>query len=357
MFPILSNPRYQRLFSLRLLALVPVLLAALFNTGQQYLAGLARAPEPVVEGWRAWLAAGPAIRGETPGLFDLAVAGAVHLLPLLIASLLTGLFWERIFAERRKRLLEAGFIPAAILFTLLLPAATPIAHAVFAMSLAMLLGQCIFGGEGKTFLSPALLGAAMLQVSFPGVADSSPLWQGLAGYGGSEAVALYQRGGVDALAAAGIDIGSSLLGAVPGSMGTTSILAVALAALLLLATRVIAWRLLLAHLLGVVFAATAFNLFAVEGAAAMPAYWHLLCGSLAFGIVFLACDPVASCCTNPGRWIQGLFAGALIVLIRVANPAHPDAVIPALLLASILAPLIDHGVIAWNIRARARRHV
>jgi Na+-transporting NADH:ubiquinone oxidoreductase subunit B len=89
----------------------------------------------------------------------------------------------------------------------------------------------------------------------------------------------------------------------------------------------------------------------------MPAYWHLLLGSFAFGAVFLACDPVASACTNPGRWIQGFLIAALVVLIRVANPTHPDAVIPALLLASILAPLIDHLVIAWNIRGRARRHV
>ena len=93
------------------------------------------------------------------------------------------------------------------------------------------------------------------------------------------------------------------------------------------------------------------------GIGALPAYWHLLLGSFAFGAVFLGCDPVASACTNPGRWIQGFLIAALVVLIRVANPIHPDAVIPALLLASILAPLIDHAVIAWNIRQRARRHV
>ena len=89
----------------------------------------------------------------------------------------------------------------------------------------------------------------------------------------------------------------------------------------------------------------------------MTIHWHLLLGSFLFGAVFLACDPVASCCTNPGRWIQGFVIGALVVLIRVANSTHPDAVIPALLLASILAPLIDHVVIAINIRRRSRRHV
>ena len=89
----------------------------------------------------------------------------------------------------------------------------------------------------------------------------------------------------------------------------------------------------------------------------MPVPWPLLLGRFLFGAVFLACDPVASCCTNPGRWIQGLLIGALVVLIRVANSTHPDAVIPAMLLASILAPLIDHAVVAINIRRRSRRHV
>jgi Na+-transporting NADH:ubiquinone oxidoreductase subunit B len=141
-------------------------------------------------------------------------------------------------------------------------------------------------------------------------------------------------------------------------MGTTSVFAIALGAGLLLFTRIIAWRLLLAQVIGLVVTATLFNILGSgSGAGAMSANWHLLLGSFAFGAVYLACDPVASSCTNPGRWIQGLFIGALVVLIRVANPTHPDAVIVVILLASILAPLIDYAVISVNIRARARRHV
>ena len=141
-------------------------------------------------------------------------------------------------------------------------------------------------------------------------------------------------------------------------MGTTSVLAIGLGALLLLVTRVISWRLLAAQLAGLLLVAALFKLFgAAGGIVSMPVYWHLLLGSFAFGAVFLACDPVASCCTNPGRWIQGLLIAALVVTIRVVNPTHPDAVIPAILLASIVAPLIDHAVIGWNIRRRGRRHV
>ena len=239
-----------------------------------------------------------------------------------------------------------------------MPGAAPFTHVVFGMSFAILLGKGIFGGDGKSFISPALLGVAIVQVSFSGASGSHPLWEGVAGYAGSDAFALYDRGGVAALEQAGINLWTAFFGAIPGPLGTTSLLAVALGAALLLLTKVIAWRLLAAQFIGLVVIVTLVNwMGAATGIGAMPAYWHLLLGSFAFGAVFLGCDPVASACTNPGRWIQGFLIAALVVLIRVANPIHPDAVIPALLLASILAPLIDHVVIAWNIRQRARRHV
>ncbi|UCH39148.1 MAG: RnfABCDGE type electron transport complex subunit D [Gammaproteobacteria bacterium] len=353
-----AGRRYQRLFKLRLLALLPVCIAAVLNTGYQYLAVLADAPELAVDDLRGNLASGLGAAYEDPGLYDMLAAGLAHFLPVLIVALVIGGFWERIIAARRQRPIETGFILIALLFTLMLPGAVPFFHVVYGMSFAVLLGKGIFGGDGKTFLSPALLGVAIVQVSFPGAASQHPLWQGLAGYAGSDAIALFNRGGEAALSAAGIDPWSAFVGSVPGTMGTTSVLAILLGAALLLRFRVIAWRLLLAQLVGVIVIATLFNLSANEsGAAAMPAHWHLLLGSFAFGAVFIACDPFASACTNPGRWIQGFLIGALVVLIRVVNSTHPDAVVPAMLLASILAPLIDHAVIAWNIRKRAQRHV
>jgi Na+-transporting NADH:ubiquinone oxidoreductase subunit B len=269
---------YRRILRLQLLALLPVSIAAVLNSGYQYLAVLAREPERVGDDLRSNLAHGLGVGYEDPGLYD--------------------------------------------------------------------------------FLSPALLGIAIVQVRFPSAASQHPLWQGLAGYAGSDAIALFHRGGEAALAEVGVDLWAAFVGSTSGTLGTTSVLAVILGAGLLLLTRVISWRLLLAQLIGLSVIATLFNLLGGgTGASAMPLHWHLLLGSFAFGAVFIACDPVASCCTNPGRWIQGFLIGALVVLIRVANSTHPDAVIPAILLASIMAPLIDHAVIAWNIRQRARRHV
>ena len=348
----------RRIFNLQLLALVPVAIAALLNTGYQYLRVLAENPALESDDIRSRIARGLGASYQDPGIVDMLAAGLAHLLPILLLALITGGIWERIIADRRQRPMESGFILIALLFTLLLSGAAAFSHVIFGMSFAILFGKAIFGGEGKTFLSPALLGIAIVQVSFPGSAGQHPLWQGLTGYGGSEAFALFHRGGEAALAAADINLWSAFIGNTPGTMGTTSVLAVMLGAALLLSKRIISWRLLAAQIFGLAVFVTLFNMSGVDsGASAMPVHWHLLLGSFLFGAVFLACDPVASCCTNPGRWIQGFVIGALVVLIRVVNSTHPDAVIPALLLASILAPLIDHAVIAVNIRRRSRRHV
>ncbi len=350
------SSRRQRILRVQLWALAPVMLAAVLNTGYQYLQLVTDAPAATDfrDHLAQWLIANPA----QPGLYDWLAAGLAHFLPVLAIALLTGGFWERIIAIRYQRPMESGYLPIAVLFSLLLPGAAPWMHIVFGMSLAILLGKGIFGGDGRTFLSPALLGIAIVQVSFPGVAGPSPLWIGLSGYAGSDAIALFARGGESALGAADISLWRAFLGATPGPMGTTSELAVLLGAALLLYARLISWRLLLAQVIGLGIAATLFNLSGAEaGAATMAFHWHLLLGSFLFGAVFLACDPFASCSTNPGRWIQGLFVGALIVLLRVANSTHPDAVVPAILLGSILAPLIDHAVIAFNIRQRASRRV
>jgi Na+-transporting NADH:ubiquinone oxidoreductase subunit B len=349
----------RRILVIQLLALLPVTLAAMVNCGYQYFQGTANLPDFVGSDLRSRLANLLSANPQTPGLYDYLAAGLAHLLPMLLLALLVGGFWERIIAQHRRQAMEPGYVLVALLFVLLLPGAAAFTHIVFGMSCAILLGKAIFGGEGKSFISPALLGVAMVQVSYPAASAQHPLWNGLVGYSGSDAIAVYFRGGDAALEQAGIDIWSAFIGAIPGPLGTTSLLAIAIGASLLLLTRVIAWRLLAAQFIGLLVFVFLVNLLgdANGNPVAMPLHWHLLIGSFAFGAVFIACDPVASACTNPGRWIQGFLIAALLVLIRTANPTHPDAVIPVLLLASLLAPLIDHAVIAWNIRQRGQRRV
>jgi Na+-transporting NADH:ubiquinone oxidoreductase subunit B len=348
---------YRRLVGLRLLALLPVTLAAIVNTGYQYLSRLAEDPSLAGSGLRESLARGLGADYIDAGLYDWCAAGVAYLLPVLLVALLAGGFWEWLVARYRGRPAGGDLLLTALTFTLLLPGATPFFHVLFGMSFAVLVGSAIFGGDGRTFLSPALLGIVILQAGFPAAGGPHPLWQGITDYGGSDAVALFYRGGETALAEAGISPGTAFVGSIAGAMGTTSVLAVVVGAALLLVTRVISWRLLLAQVIGLLLVAGLADYLGAGEAAALPAWWHLLLGGFAFGAVFLACDPVASCCTNPGRWIQGLLAGALVALIRAGSAGHPDAVVQAVLLASILAPLIDHAVIALNVRRRARRHV
>jgi len=342
----------RRILLIQLLALLPLTLIAMVNYGNQYLSGLALLPQFDGGGLRGRLAGILVLNGDSPGPYDFFMAGFAHLFPMFLLALLVGGLWERIYADRQRQALQPGFVRDAVLFTLLLPAATPFTHVVIGMSFAIIIGKIVFGGEGKSFISPALLGAAILQVSFPSVSGAHPLWQGLRGYSGSEAIAIYYRGGEAALEQVGIDAWAAFIGSVPG---TISIFGVALGAGLLLMTRLISWRLLAAQLIGLLFFVWLLQLF--NSSIVMPAHWHLLLGSFAFAAVFIACDPVASASTNPGRWIQGFLIAALLVLIRSVNPTHPDAVIPILLLVSLLAPLIDHAVIARDIAKRGRRHV
>jgi len=242
-----GNNSLWRIHKLQLLSLLPVSIAAVFNVGYQYLTALALNPGNGTDDFRSSLVRGLGASHQDPGFYDLLVAGLAHMVPILLVALITGGVWERIIAEQRKRPFEPGYIVIALLFTLLLPGAAPLSHVVFGMSFAILVGKGIFGGEGKTFLSPALLGIAIVQISFPSAANFHPLWNGLAGYSGSEAIALYHRGGEAALASVDINLWSAFIGITPGPMGTTSVFAIALGAGVLLFSRIIAWRLLLAQ--------------------------------------------------------------------------------------------------------------
>jgi Na+-transporting NADH:ubiquinone oxidoreductase subunit B len=344
-----------RIQAIRLLALLPVLIAAVINTGHQYLSALNTMGGVDEYDWRGRLVQDLGLNYSDPAMFDVLAAGLVHVLPALGMALLVGGVWEQLFATYRRRKRESGLLVIAVLMTLLMPPGVSLVHLAVGMSFAIVFGKGIFGGEGKTFVNPALVGAAAMLISFPTALTGHPLWTGIAGYGGSRAFALYHNEGGDGLVSAGIDWWAAVFGNLQGMMGTTSLLAIGLGGALLIVTRIASWRLILGQLLGLVLVATVCNLFGgEEGITTLSWYWHVLLGSFAFGAVFLATDPASSASTNAGRWAQGLIVGALVVTMRVANPAHPDGVILAILMGSILAPLIDHVVIWFNVKHRAR---
>ena len=346
----------RRIQAIRTLALLPVLIAAVLNTGYQYLLARDAAGGETTFDWRDDWARALGVDIVDPSAFDVVASGLIHVLPVLALALFVAAFWERVFVDYRRRPWQSGLLFVALVFTLLMPPGVSLVHVVLGMSFAVIFGKYVFGGEGKTFLNPALVGAAVMQISFPAALTGHPLWTDVAGYGGTRALAVYDDKGSGGLAWSGVEWWDAFLGTTQGMIGTTSMLAVLLGGIVLLASRIASWRLIFGQLLGLVAVATACNAFMGGGISALPWYWHLVLGSFAFSAVFVATDPASSASTDAGRWIQGLIVGALVVAIRVANPAHPDGVIAAVLLGSVLAPLIDHMVIWVNVRQRAWRH-
>lgn len=338
-----------------MVALVPVMAAAVLNTGHQYLLALHIAGEEAMNGWRYDFIRGLGTDHQYPSVFGMASAGLVHIVPVLIIAMMAGGTCERIFAARRDRSMEKGFMVSAVVFTLLMPPAVSLFHVAFGMIFGIVFGKSVFGGDGKTFLNPALLGAAVVQISFPTAHSNHPLWDGIAGYSGSGIFAEFHESGGGAFVGAGIDWWDAFTGVQQGMLGTTSVLAVLAGGVILVWSRIASLRLMLGHVIGLVLVATACNSLG-DGMLAMPWYWHLVLGGFAFGVVFVATDPASSAATDSARWIQGLIVGGLVVMIRVVNPSHPDGVVIALLLGSVLAPLIDYAVIWFNVRQRARRY-
>jgi len=342
--PFHSSNSIDQIRRLRLLAIVPVLLAAVVNTGYQYLLGF----EKGTEGWRESIAGVFNVGYVDPNIYDVLVSGLIHVLPVFAMALLAGGFCERLFAQKRNRAFDTGVVYTALLFTLLMPPGVGILHIVFGVAFAIIFAHGVFGGEGKSFLNPALVAVAVVQISFPSALTNHPLWTNLNGYAGTRDFMILHQQGVD-----GFDWWSAFLGNSQGLMGTTSVLAILFGAVFLLYARIASWRVLAGLLTGVVAMAMIGNWIG-GGILDLPWYGHVLLGSFAFTAVFIATDPSSSSSTNSGRWIQGILAGVLVVIMRVVNPSHPDGVIPVMLLMSMTAPLIDHVVIWFNIR---RRHI
>lgn len=319
-----------RIRKVRLLAISPVLLAAIVNTGYQSLLQ------------------NPAGTGSTlPLVLGIPVAGLMQVLPVFVMTLLCATLWERLFAEKRGRPFDIGIVYIALIVTLLLPANVGFVHIGFAMSFAMIFAHGIFGGEGRSFLNPALVAVAVIQITFPGNLPNDGQWQDINGYAGTRHLMDYhQHNGLG-----DISWWDAFFGSTQGMMGTTSVLAIIVAGLILLVYRVVSWRLLCAQVTGLIAMSMLFDAYGRD-LLSIPWYWQPVLGSFAFATVFVASDPSSSASTDAGRWIQGLLAGALIVLLRALNPSHADSVIPVLLLVSLMAPLIDHVVIWFNVRRR-----
>lgn len=348
----------RRVMGTVVVAATPCVLAGLYNTGYQANTALARLADNAPEGWRTGLLQALDIPADPDAVFACLVHGSLYLLPALGVAWLAGALWEHLFARARGRPRTDGLLATALLFALLLPPATPLWQVALGMSFATVFAKELFGGTGMGFVCAPAAGVAFLALAWPGAMLGDALWTDLRGHQGTLVFGQVAGSGVDALGRAGLHWQGVILGQVQGSLGTTSALACAVGAGVLLVRGIVSWRLLTGVLLGALGATVLLDEggLAVGPMAELDWTWHLALGSFAFGAVFLAADPATATTTNPGRWILGALVGFMIVLIRVANPLHPDGVVFAVLFGNVFAPLIDSGVVWWHTMRRRRRH-
>ncbi len=336
--------------ALRLLvaATLPAWAAGIWFTGERLLAAAAGA-EGGLGPWRL------ALLHAVPDSAAPAMIGLSYFLPLLLAALAAGFFWEYLFARLRSRPLDTGVFCAAWLFTLMLPAGATLVPVAIGASFAFVVGKLLFGGTGRYLVSPALLGIVFLNFAYPDTPDVVAAFP-VAGAEVQPALDTALEQGVEGLAAAGHSVVSLALGDDAGAIGTTSALACALGAALLMLAGLVSWRIVAAALAGSLLMTLALNGWGPQDPAFdLPWQWHLATGSFAFLIAFIATDPVAATVTRPGRWVYGLVIGAAAILFRVANSSHPEGTLYAVLLVSLAAPAIDHAVIAWQMRRYRRK--
>ena len=340
-----------------LVALVPCVFMAFYNTGYQANVDVAVAGLDSAPGWRGAVLDALGIGYDRSSIWAAIAHGALYFLPVLAVTVVVGGLWERAFARLRDRPTGEGFMVIALLFTLILPPSIPLWQVALGISFAVVVGKEIFGGTGKNFLNIPLTGLAFLYVTYPREMISETAWTVVDAFTAPTYLQMAGRQDLESIAWLGTTWMQTFVGLVPGSLGTTSTLACLIGAALLLYRRVVSARIMVGILFGMIGSVWLLNQLGEPANAfvGLSWHWHLTLGSFAFGTVFLATDPVSAPMTNTGRWIYGLLIGAMIVLIRVGNPAHPDGIIFAVLFGNIFAPLIDHLVARANIRRRARR--
>lgn len=361
----------KRTMNTVIMALIPCLLFGIYNTGFQHYKALGLLSEFT--------------------FLDQVLFGAMKVLPIVVVSYVVGLGVEFAFCIYKKHPIEEGFLVSGMLIPLIVPADTPLWMVAVATAFAVVFGKEVFGGTGMNILNPALIARAFLFFAYPKQLSGDKAWVNTDlpdGYSAGEAGTIVNEAGqsftVDAIAGAtqlsrfnasigvakeqGLQAGrealssaysvsEAFIGTIPGSIGETSVIAVLMGAALLLGTRIASWRVMVS---GVIGAAVMTLIFNTAGAGVNPymevgVLEHLTAGGFAFGLVFMATDPVSAAQTDLGKLIYGLLIGMMAIMIRVFNPAYPEGMMLAILFMNVMAPLIDHYVVQGNIKKRLAR--
>lgn len=371
----------KRIMIMVWMATFPAMFYGMYNVGVQASYAI-EAGGALYDGWQAGLfsALGGTLTGDS-GIFSMLFYGACFFVPIYATTFIVGGFWEVLFASVRKHEINEGFFVTSVLFALTLPSTIPLWQVALGITFGIVIAKEIFGGTGRNFLNPALSGRAFLYFAYPAQISGDQPWiaaQLADGYSGatwlSNAANQTMNFGdsvnfasTQVLDASGNLVNqtiseadlwmNSFIGNIPGSVGEVSSLLIMVGGLFIIYLGIASWRIVSGVGLGVIFFSTLLNFFASDPTSiyAMPFYWHFVIGGLAFGMFFMATDPVSASFTNQGKWFYGFFIGLMTVLIRVINPAFPEGIMLAILFANLWAPLFDYFVAQSNIKRRVAR--
>lgn len=350
----------KRLMITVVLALLPCMAMATYNTGYQALLAIAQGAVPL-DSWQASIYQAAGLPFDLKNPIACVVYGLLHYGPIAATSMLTGGIIEPLTAMIRKHEINEGFLVTGLLIPLTLPPTIPLWMVVLGTAFGTIFAKEIFGGTGMNFLNPALTARAFLFFAYPAAMSGDAAWiaadfSAVDSFSGATLLSQAAVSGEGALAAASWT--NSFLGFVPGSMGETSTLACLIGAGILVWTGIGSIRTMTGVAIGTIAMAGFLNIVGSDTNPmfGIPWYWHVVLGGWAFGMVYMATDPVSSAFTNQGKLIYGGLIGVLVVLIRVVNPAYPEGMMLSILFMNMFAPLIDHFFVQANIRRRNARY-
>ncbi|MBW8186370.1 MULTISPECIES: NADH:ubiquinone reductase (Na(+)-transporting) subunit B [Shewanella] len=289
------------------------------------------------------------------GIAALLWYGACFFLPIYAVTFAVGGIWEVLFAAVRGHEVNEGFFVTSVLFALTLPATIPLWMVALGITFGVVVAKEIFGGTGRNFLNPALAGRAFLFFAYPLSMSGDTTWVAADGYSGATALSQAAQGTLEY--GFSQDWWDAFLGFIPGSVGEVSTLAILIGGAVIVYARIASWRIVAGVMVGMIAVSYLLNFIGSDTNPmfAMPWYWHLVLGGFAFGMMFMATDPVSASFTNSAKWGYGILIGAMAVFIRVINPAFPEGMMLAILFANLFAPLFDHFVVQANIKRRIAR--
>ncbi|NHB61575.1 NADH:ubiquinone reductase (Na(+)-transporting) subunit B [Photorhabdus sp. RW14-46] len=358
----------KRMMIMVWLAVFPAMFWGMYNVGQQAIPALyhlysgAELQQLLVSDWHYCVAQflGASLTPDA-GWGSKMLLGATYFLPVYIVVFVVGGFWEVLFALIRKHEINEGFFVTSILFALIVPPTIPLWQAALGITFGVVIAKEVFGGTGRNFLNPALAGRAFLFFAYPAQISGDLVWTAADGFSGATPLSQWAAGGsqglVNTVTGQPVTWMDAFIGNIPGSIGEVSTLMIFIGGAIILFTRIASWRIVAGVMLGMVATSYLFNAIGSETNPlfAMPWYWHMVLGGFAFGMIFMATDPVSASFTDKGKWWYGVLIGVMCVLIRVVNPAYPEGMMLAILFANLFAPLFDYLVVQANIKRRKAR--